>query len=321
MDVRQLRYFLSIVEAGSISRAAAELRVAQPALSQHVANLETELGARLLVRSQRGVQPTECGQRLVEHARLILGQIGGAIEDIRSYGRAPTGEVTLGLSAGMAVLIAAPLLATVRARYPGIVLRIVDGLSGTLLEWAQKGRVDLSLTFDIDEKAGVAVAPILREEIELVTVGGVASPVAPRELARQRLILPSRPHRLRLLVERYARSVGVELRVDYEIDAMAAILTLVKSRLGCSLLPFIAAADDLRRGELCLRPLEPRLERTVVLVHPQGRPATGAVDAIQEALQEVVCSLVARGAWPAKLMIPHAPARPPRHPEIEAIGF
>ncbi len=321
MDVRQLRYFLSIVEAGSISRAAAQLRVAQPALSQHVANLETELGTRLLLRSQRGVQPTECGQRLVEHARLILGQVGGAIEDIRSYGRAPTGEVTLGLSAGMAALIAAPLLTTVRARYPGIVLRIVDGLSGTLLEWAQKGRVDLSLTFDVDERAGVAITPILREAIELVTVGGAASPVAPRELARQRLILPSRPHRLRLLVERYGRSVGVELKIDYEIDAMAAILSLVKSRLGCSLLPFVAAVDDLRRGELCLRPLEPALERTVVLVHPHGRPATGAVDAIQEALQEVVCAFVARGAWPAKLMIPHAPAQPPRHPEIEAIGF
>ena len=321
MDVRQLRYFLSIVEAGSISRAAAQLRVAQPALSQHVANLETELGTRLLLRSQRGVQPTECGQRLVEHARLILGQVGGAIEDIRSYGRAPTGEVTLGLSAGMAVLIAAPLLTS----GPGPLSRHRAAHRRRAQRHAARmgakgpGR---SLAHLRHRREGRGRDhPILREAIELVTVGGAASPVAPRELARQRLILPSRPHRLRLLVERYGRSVGVELKIDYEIDAMAAILSLVKSRLGCSLLPFVAAVDDLRRGELCLRPLEPALERTVVLVHPHGRPATGAVDAIQEALQEVVCAFVARGAWPAKLMIPHAPAQPPRHPEIEAIGF
>ncbi len=321
MDVRQLRYFLRIVEAGSISRAAAELRVAQPALSQHVLNLESELGARLLVRSQRGVQPTECGQRLVEHARLILGQIGGAIEDIRSYGRAPTGEVTLGLSAGMAAVIAAPLLTSVRARYPGIGLRLVDGLSGTLLEWAQKGRVDLSLTFDVDDKLGVAVEPVLREEVELVGVGLGSGPVTPRELAGQGLILPGRPHRLRLMVERYARGVGIELKIAYEVDAMAAILTLVSGRLGCSLLPFIAAAAAVRRGELSLRPLEPRLERTVLLVRPQARPATGAVDAIQEVLREVVADLVLRGVWPARLMTPPAARRTAHHPEIEAMGF
>ena len=109
MDVRQLRYFLGIVEAGSISRAAAELRVAQPAPIQHAANIETGLGARLLLRSRRSVRPAECGRRLVEHARLTLGRVGGAIEDIRSYGRAPTGGMTIGLSAGMAALIAAPL--------------------------------------------------------------------------------------------------------------------------------------------------------------------------------------------------------------------
>jgi LysR family nitrogen assimilation transcriptional regulator len=108
MDVRRLHYFLGIVEAGSISRAAAELRVAQSAPIQHAANIETGLGARLLLRSRRSVRPAECGRRLVEHARLTLGRLG-AIEDIRSYGRAPTGGMTIGLSAGMAALIAAPL--------------------------------------------------------------------------------------------------------------------------------------------------------------------------------------------------------------------
>ena len=95
MDARQLSYFVRIVETGSMSHAAADLHVAQSALSLHVANLEHELGVALLIRRKRGVTPTACGELLFNRARSILNQFDNTVQEIRSYAASPAGNVTL----------------------------------------------------------------------------------------------------------------------------------------------------------------------------------------------------------------------------------
>lgn len=320
MDVRQLRYFQRIVACGSISRAATELRVAQPALSQHVANLESELGVPLLVRSKRGVEPTESGLRLLQHARTIVGQVDRAAEDVSSSGRAPTGQVVLGLTAGPAAVLAAPLLTRARSRFAGISVRIVEGFSAHLVEWLQAGQLDLALVFDLGHNKGLEIEPVLWEEVSLVGIGMGSGPVRPAELARTPLILPSPLHAMRQLVDRYARSVGIELRISYEVDALTAILALVRSGVGCSLLSTISVRDGGKRGDLGFRPPDPKLERTVVLARPEGQPVTRAVEAIQHMLYDTIIELVERAVWPARLMISGRNARI-ASPEIETLGF
>ena len=320
MDVRQLKYFLRIVTCGSISRAAVELHVAQPALSQHVTNLESELGVRLLVRSRRGVAPTDSGLRLVEHARTILSQIDRASEDVRSSGRAPTGHEVLGLTAGPAALLAAPLLTRARSRYPGITVRIIDGFSSTLVEAVRSGLADLALVIDTGDKQSIDVTPLLWEQVELFGRGIGAEPIRPAELARIPLILPSAAHAMRRLVERYARSTGIELKVLYEVDAIPAIIALLQAGVGCSLLAPSSLYAEGGRNRLDSRPSDPRIERTIAVALPEHRPTTRAVEVIREQLHTVVAERVAAGTWPARLLVRpgndrHAQA------EIETIGF
>src|SRR5688500_18807169 len=97
MDLRQLHYFVSIVDAGSFSRAAAALNLAQPSLSRQVALLETDLGQRLLTRTGRGVAPTEAGEALLVHARAMLDIAQRARDELRELHASPGGRVVVGL--------------------------------------------------------------------------------------------------------------------------------------------------------------------------------------------------------------------------------
>src|SRR5690606_28001624 len=109
MDKRQLRYFSTIVELGSMTHAAQALHISQPALSTHVRHLEDELGVSLLVRGPRGVTPTEHGKLLLKHARSILYQFQQAKQEVISLGEGPSGEVTIGIPATVSRVLIPPL--------------------------------------------------------------------------------------------------------------------------------------------------------------------------------------------------------------------
>jgi LysR family nitrogen assimilation transcriptional regulator len=249
-----------------------------------------------------------------------MAQIERAIEDVGSSGGAPSGKVTLGLTAGPAAIISAPLLTRARSRCPGIEVHIVDGFTGVLAEWVQSGRVDLALIFDIGEKMAVDVTPVLWEEVLLAGTGIGSEPIRPAQLARIPLVLPSPAHAMRQVVERYARSNGVQLHVVYEVDALPAILALLRSGVGCSLLSQVSVREGSRWHDFDCRSPDPKLERMVSLARPEGRPVTRAVEAIQELLLDIVAELVTSGAWPAKLLVPPRDDRF-AHTEVETIGF
>src|SRR6202034_2990785 len=147
MDLRQLRYFLRIVEAGSFSKASEALRIAQPSLSHHVRELEEELGVELLTRHARGVIPTDFGFILCDHARVILREVNRTKERIRDAAESPGGEVLVGLSTATSRGLALPLLQAVALDYPRISIHLVEAMSGSLYEWVQAGRLDIVLSY------------------------------------------------------------------------------------------------------------------------------------------------------------------------------
>ena len=130
MDIRQLRYFAQIVESGSLSKASRSLFVAQPALSQQLAKLEDEVGKPLLQRSARGVTPTENGLALYHHARFMMRQLDQALSIARRETGDVHGMVSIGLPATTVAAIGVPLVRNVRANFPGILLNVVEGMSG-----------------------------------------------------------------------------------------------------------------------------------------------------------------------------------------------
>lgn len=304
MDFRQLRYFVSIVDEGSITSAAQRLNVAQPALSQHVRKLEEDLGVKLLIRGAQGVRPTEAGQRLYEHAVLIMRHVAQATEQVRGYAAEPHGPVAIGLPASVALVLAVPLVEAVRQQLPGVSLRVVEGLSGNILEWLNGNRLDLAMLYDLTRSRTLATEPLLTEDLYVICPPGVRSnDIRFDEIAKLPLILPSRPHGLRERIERSARDAGAALHIAAEIDGLPQIKALVMRGVGFAVLSLSAVRDEWRIRAVEARLIvDPPLQRTVSLCFPKSRPLSGAADAVRQVLYRVMRDLVAREVWPGKAL-------------------
>ena len=146
MNIRRLQYFVKIVDIGSLTQAADVLHVAQPALSQQLATLEAEVRQQLLLRTTRGVTPTEAGKVLYRHAQLILRQCEQAKSEMSASNAGINGAVSVGLAPGTAAAgLALPLLRTTRARHPGILLYLNETYGSTLSEMIMNGRMDMAV--------------------------------------------------------------------------------------------------------------------------------------------------------------------------------
>src|ERR1700728_3235806 len=147
MDLRQLRYFIGIVQAGSLSRAADQLHVAQSAISHHLGALETELGRELVTRGPKGVQLTEAGSVLYRHAEAILRHVDTAKQEVMSTLKVPAGRVSIGLPIALALMLSYELFMRVREAYPQILLHVTDGNSSLLRERLVNGRLDVAVLY------------------------------------------------------------------------------------------------------------------------------------------------------------------------------
>ncbi|WYX30702.1 LysR family transcriptional regulator [Achromobacter denitrificans] len=169
MSIRAMQCFVAVVSTGSISRAAAALHVAQPALSLLMRNLEEDLGVVLLHRSARGVAPTAAGARLLAHAREILGRIDAARADVREDLNAPRGAVSLAMSMSMAKLLTVPLLRFSLKHWPGVYLKIIESSTGYIPGFVSSGHADLGLTFSDEASVDLRFQHLIDEELVVVS--------------------------------------------------------------------------------------------------------------------------------------------------------
>ena len=311
MDLRQLRYFVAIVQSGSISRASLALNVAQPALSLHIRNMEADLGVPLLFRTPQGVQATEAGLILLKNAKVILQKFEDAEREIRGVTAEPSGEVRLGLPGTISQILGVPLVIAARQRYPKVTLRIAEAMSGYVLEWLRLGRVDLGLLFRFVEDRDLRSIALLTEALVLFGPGTPPATLvrvpsgesAPFELiADLPMILPSPGHGLRDLIDERAAALQVPLRTAIDIDAYGAIKTLVEQGLGYSILPAQSVQREIGEGRLRAWAISPALSRTVHLVLPSNRPLSEAVKAIEGLSRVTLRDLVRSGTWHAAQM-------------------
>lgn len=304
MDLKQLRYFLAIVEEGSLSRAAHRLGVAQPALSQHVRRLEEDLGVTLLVRGARGVHPTEPGERLADDARMILRHMEWAREHVRGVADPPAGPVTVGMPPSVAMVLTVPLVEAVRARLPEVSLRLVESLSGDVSDWLSSGRLDLGVLYNAENQRGVSSEFLVNEEIDLISPVAAKVPPGPvrfADLPKYQLILPGRRHGLRRMIEDKAREQNVTLNVVAEVDGMMQIRALVARGVGHTLLSQSAMHDEVALGRITARPVtEPTLSRSLSVCNMTHRPLSSAARAVRDTVVAVVRDMVAREVWPGE---------------------
>lgn len=236
MDLKQLEYFVQVAELGSFTRASEVLRVAQPALSRQVRALEVELRLNLFHRNGRGVALTEPGQRLLAHGRGILQQVQRAREDLEEARGAPVGRLALGVPPTVGRLLTSSLVQAFREQLPRATLTMVEGLSTYVLEWLAQGRIDMAVVYNAAPSAALDLVPVLEQPLMLVSrrSGRPGKPAsAPkavplRDVAARELVIPSRPHAIRMRVETALAAAGLHPRVALEIESVPAILDLVE---------------------------------------------------------------------------------------------
>ena len=300
LNLTHLQNFIQIVEWGNISKAASVLNIAQPALSRQIKALEDSFGASLLQRHTWGVEPTEAGKLVLEHARRIQKECISAKESVQSNQDNPTGTVYLGIPAAYAVSLVPPLLQGMRVKYPNIKVHIVEAFSGTIYEWLVTGRLDLALLYYSREHDAAATTPYLDEDMVALRRPNAFesdSTVTLEELAGKQLIVPWRPHMFRLALETAFFSQGIPFEPHIEIDSMPCMKELARRGEGTTILPPSTVTSELELGLLSQAQVTPRLNLRTVLGQPMGRKPTRAVSLAIEELERLAIELAPETGW------------------------
>jgi LysR family nitrogen assimilation transcriptional regulator len=304
MELRQLRYFVAIVDHGSLSRAALILHVAQPALTQQLRQLEEELGVQLLHRSAQGVLSTDAGKVFYEHAQAILKQVADARSAVAQSAERPSGAVTLGLPHSISGALALPLLTATRAQYPEITLQLTEELTGNLGDQLKSGRINLAVLFDDGQLGQFATTPLVEEELRFICrtdrpYGEGEQSLTLQQALATTLILPGLQHGVRPRIESVARAAGLTVGNVIEINSIAILKSALLADMGATLLPSAPVLDELQRGTLRAQRIDqPSISRTVVLCYSRNIPLTNAATAISRLVRQVSETLCVDGLWP-----------------------
>ena len=240
MELEQLRHFAEVVECESLTRAASVLGVSQPLLSRQIRRLETDMQTVLLVRTGRGVKPTDAGKRLAVAARDIFAQLdvvrnGGCESDQELRGR-----VVVGLPPSLGRAVTVPFIRAFTARFPNAQAVIVEGLSRTLYDGILDDRIDLALLHDQKPSPSVEIELITMDPLYLISARAEPATPAPsipfETVLELPLIFPNLPNPIRRTVERAATERGASLNIKYEIDGVDAILQLVCEGFGTTIM-------------------------------------------------------------------------------------
>jgi DNA-binding transcriptional LysR family regulator len=308
MDIAQLKTLIHVAELGSLSKASERLNVVQPALSRQIRLLEKELGAYLFDRHGRGMVITDTGREVLEHAERIMGELDAIRSVAAPQTAALSGLVAVGTPPTVAEIVTVPLATRVREAHPGLSLRFTSAYSGYLLDWLQKGDLDLMLSYMSPEPLRtLRVTSVMVEDLLLVGPGSdrlaLDQPQSFASLADLDLILPSPRHGLRTIVEACARRAGIEIRAVVEADSFRALVDLVAAGFGATVLPLAPIYAAVEAGRLSVAPLvDPSPTRELVIAYPSDRAISPAARYLGEAVTEVAADLVGRGIWAGRML-------------------
>jgi LysR family nitrogen assimilation transcriptional regulator len=275
--------------------------VAQPALSRQVRALEVELRQPLFDRNGRGVTPTAAGTRLLAHGRGILQQVQRARQDLEEQRGAASGLLSIGLPPSISRTLTAPLVEAFRERFPRATLSIVEGLSTYTLEWLAQGRIDCAVVYNATPAAAVELQPVLQEKLHLVSAraGARALMGRPIELAQvvgRELVIPSRPHAIRMQLETAMAQAGCKPRVALEVESVPAMLDLVQRHQLHAVLSLQALRGNAQEDALAARPIRlpggQALATTLYIATSAQRPQGPLLEQARALLAELLTRLL-----------------------------
>lgn len=303
VNFKTLTSFVRAVDCKSLSAAAQQLHIAQPALSQQISLLEAHFQRKLLIRSNVGVTPTDAGRELYRHAVTMLKQLEAAEFEVPRTDNVVKGTVSVGLATYSSVsVLAAPLLRRVRAEYPHINLFINDNFGLVLSELVMSGSMDMAVIYGTPSVRAVKVQPLLLEELFLIAPPGAEFAAEPgegvplRSLAGTELLLPGRMHLLRQLIDKSFEQVGAVPKVTAEIESLDTLRAAIGEGLGSTILPWaVANTFTGARPPVIRRVVEPTLQATVSMCVPENKQMSDSALAVADMLSQLVRELASSG--------------------------
>ena len=251
----------------------------------------------MLLRTKLGVTPTDAGKVLYRHAQLILRQCEQARVDMSAAERGLSGAASVGLAPGTAAAsLALPLLRTVRARHPGVLLYLNETYGSTLSELIMNGRMDLAVLYGGRTAVhGLSFLPLLKEQLFIVGPGSM--PALPDQVPLRTLgdidLYLARPYNVvRRMVDEAFAAAGMTPRVVAEIESASTLTAVIADGLGATILPASMAREVVASCDAWLcRIIDPVIEAPLALCQSDHLPLSEPAQAIKEILLELVASL------------------------------
>lgn len=287
MNFRYLKQFLAVVDHNGFTAAAAQLHVAQPAVSRSVRQLEEDLGVVLLERGRPGLALTPEGREFAKHARAILAQIDASREAIAAVRHLQAGHVTLGAPPMAAAHLLPAVVSEFLTRWPGLTLSVVQAGAEEIREGVAAGRFDLGVVADWRPVDGLVTIRLERHPM-VACVAANSSLARQRKitwaaLLRQPLIVFPQGYYQRVRLEDAARQLGRAANIVAEAEAIPMILELVRRGHGAATL--LKAAVDGQDGVTALR-LPPDARVPIALCHRAIAPISAAAEAFRDFVVE-----------------------------------
>jgi len=260
MELRHLRYFIAVVETGSLTEAAVKrLHTSQPSLSRQIRDLEYQVGVELLSRGARGVELTAAGRAFLDHARLALAQVDAAAEAARRAAEPSKRTFALGFLTGQEMDWLPEAMRILRDELPNIEVTVSSRYSPDLAAGLMGGRLDLAFLRREPNAADLTYRTITKEPLVVVLPSDhrLASHEAIRvqEIMGETFITVSNTAPvLRVVIDEYLQRCGIDITPDHEVDNLAMAMSLVASTRGIALLP--AYAKNFLPWSVVSRPLE-----------------------------------------------------------------
>ena len=287
LNLDQVRSLIEVIACGSFTAAAHELNLTQPAVSLHVQELENRFKVTLVERVGRRVTPTPAGVEFAEIGRRLLDAVDDAHRVMRRYVDGFVGQVRIGMSMTVLIYLMPPVIRDLKRTVPSLELLIRTRFSENTLQGVRDNELDL----------GICTGPINDKSVDVTEIGSdqmvaifppdsaeVPAVITPAIVRQSPLILGNSRSAIRHLVEGWIGIGGPVPRPVLELDNVAGIKAVVTAGLGVSLVPRLSVQGDEDAGHLIVRPLDPPIQRALLLIQRRDKTADAAIKHVRTAL-------------------------------------
>lgn len=257
MELRQLAYFVGVAEAGSFSKAAASLHVAQPALSRQIGLLEKELGVGLLTRNGRGAVPTAAGEQFLRQATDILRRIEEAKWRTAALATKPSGTIRIGIPLSVSKILTPALFNSAKKAFPNVSLQVSEAWTGHIYRNLLERKLDFGVVSDRHIDSRTICQELSMENVHLIGAPDKTPkrPLRLSDLAGLPLVLPPRPHGMRLIVDDIFQQHAMKPNIVLESEVWAIIIDVVQKGIAYTLFPPREFQAEIARGHLRSTPV------------------------------------------------------------------